>query len=99
VCRGPGKWRCGTRQGDRVRLLLSNAYLPEAESILAALSLDSEVEGLIVGFSDSGANPKAFAVVEVARKVTVVVPTGSLKLVEAQSGTVQSGCALTEGKD
>jgi len=69
-----------------VRFPLSSVFLPEVESALAALSLDSVVEGWIVNFSDSGTNPKAFAVVEVVRKVTVVVPAASLKLVPA-SGT------------
>ena len=68
-----------------MRFLLSSVFLPDPESVLGALSFDSEVEGLIVDFSDSGAYPRAFAVVEVVRRVTVVVPAGSLKLVEARS--------------
>ncbi len=78
---------------------LSSVFLPDGGSLLRSLSLDSEVEGLIVAFSDSGKDPKAFAVVEVVRKVTVVVPAGSLRLAETQPGTERSGSALTERKD
>lgn len=65
-----------------MRFRLSSVFLPEAESVVNTLSLDSEVEGSIVNFSDSGANSKAFAVVEVVRKITVVVPAVSLELVK-----------------
>jgi hypothetical protein len=65
-----------------VRFSLSSVFLPE--SVLQSLTPESEVEGRIVGFSDSGPSAKAFAVVEVVRRVTVVVPASSLELVEAQ---------------
>jgi len=56
--------------------------LPDPENAVGSLSLTSEVEGTIVDFSDSGGTPRAFAVVEVVRKATVVVSTSSLTLVE-----------------
>lgn len=65
-----------------MRFPLSSVFLPEAESVLNALSVDSELEGSIVSFSDSGTSPRAFAVVEVVRNVTVVVPAGSLQLMK-----------------
>lgn len=71
-----------TRRGDRVRFRLSNAFLPEAESVLKALSLDTEVDGSITDFSDSGAEANAFALVKVVRQVTVVVACGNLELFE-----------------
>lgn len=55
--------------------------------MLGALRPESDVEGLIVKFSDSGSSPKEFAVVEVIQKVAVVVPTISLTVVEAQPET------------
>jgi len=67
-----------------VRFLVSSVFLPEAESYFSDLSPDGAVEGSIVGFSDSGAEAKAFAVVEVMRKITVVVPAGSLTLVNTE---------------
>jgi hypothetical protein len=69
-----------------VRFPLSDVFLPEAESVRKALSLDSEVEGTIVDFSDSGADAKKFALVKVVREITVVVASGSLELVEKQPG-------------
>jgi len=47
---------------------------------LRALSLDTELEGRIVGFSDSGNVERAFAVVEVVRRHTVVIPVDRLRL-------------------
>lgn len=67
-----------------MRFLLSSVFLLEAGSCLSDLSPDGAVEGSIIGFSDSGAEAKAFAVVEVMRKITVVVPAGSLTLVNTE---------------
>ena len=75
-----------TQIGDRVRFQLSSVFLPSAETVLGTLRPESDVEGLIVKFSDSGSSTKEFAVVEVIQKVTVVVPTVSLTVVEAQPG-------------
>ena len=65
-----------------MRFRLSHSFLPDAERVLNALSLDSEVEGSILNFSDSGSNAKAFALVEVVRRVTVVVPSNRLESAE-----------------
>jgi len=76
--------RCYTRIGDRVALQLSAVFLASPEDALARLTLDSEVEGTILEFSDSGVVTQAFAVVNVLRSVTVVVPTNQLRLVEEE---------------
>jgi hypothetical protein len=44
------------------------------------LPLDSEAEGTIVDFSDSGLAPRAFALVEMVYTQTVVVPVSKLWL-------------------
>ncbi len=67
-----------------MRFPLSSVFLPEEERTVQALSLDSEVEGSIVDFSDSGANPRVFALVEVVRKVIVVVPVSDLKPLDGE---------------
>lgn len=72
-----------------MRFLLSSVYLPEAENALKSLSLDSEVEGVIVRFSDAGTRQDAFAVVEVVRRVTVVIPAGHFKLAAGEPGCEQ----------
>jgi hypothetical protein len=77
-----GRWQ--TQVGDRVRFSLDSVFLPDPQEALAALSLDSEVEGTIVDFSDSGPVERAFAVVDAVQRRTVVVPVDKLRL--QQSG-------------
>ena|ERR1035438_8650964 len=82
VSRGPAFRirRSKTRVGDRVRFSLASVFLPDPEEALGRLSLESEVEGVIVDFSDSGTLPAVFAVVDVVRRQTVVVPVNQLRL-------------------
>jgi hypothetical protein len=75
------RWQ--TQVGDRVRFSLDSVFLPDPQEALAALSLNSEVEGTIVDFSDSGQVERAFAVVDAVQRRTVVVPVDKLRL---QSG-------------
>jgi hypothetical protein len=42
------------------------------------------LEGTIVGFSDSGARPRAFAVVEVIQRHTFVVPVDTLVMLNKE---------------
>jgi hypothetical protein len=58
---------------------------------MAALSLGSGLQGTVVGFSDSGSVPRAFAVVEVIKRLTVVVPVDQLELAEPGSEEPCSG--------
>jgi hypothetical protein len=67
-----------THIGDRVRFSVASIFLPDPEA--AVLSPTSEMEGVIVDFSDSGNARRAFAVVEVVRTETVVVPVNKLRL-------------------
>jgi len=82
------QWRWKTQVGDRVSFSLTSVFLPDPAEVLAALSLESEVEGTIVDFSDSGQVPRVFAVVEVVRRRTVVIPVDKLRL---ESDEDQSG--------
>ncbi len=52
--------------------------MPNAEEIRAVSRDADEAEGTIIGFSDSGSTPRAFAVVEVIYKQTLVVPIEKL---------------------
>jgi hypothetical protein len=52
------------------------------------LSPDSEVEGTIIDFSDSGSKPRAFAVIELVEKHTVIVPVTELRLVETGTESI-----------
>ena len=63
-----------------MRFSLDSVYLPDAREVTATLSLTSEVEGTIISFSDSGKAKRAFAVVDVVQRRTVVVPVDRLRL-------------------
>jgi hypothetical protein len=47
------------------------------------------MEGAIVGFSDSGPRQRAFAVVEVVHRQTMVVPVEKLKVVRPASAETE----------
>jgi len=47
----------------------------------------AELEGTVLGFSDSGEAPRVFAVVEVFQKHSVVVPVAKLKWKSNRSDT------------
>ena len=67
--------------GDRVRFLISDVFLPSPETVLAPRPGETEVEGTVVDFSDSGSRPRAFVVVDVVRKQAVVVPAEKLRVI------------------
>lgn len=69
-----------TREGDRVRFRLSDVFLPGPEDLFRMPSGDEELEGTIVGFSDSGSQPRAFVVIDLIRSQNVVVPTAKLQI-------------------
>jgi hypothetical protein len=64
-----------------VRFRLSDIFLPSCAEILHAWPQEGEVEGTIVHFSDSGSEPRTFAVVEVVKRQAVVVPVSKLQIV------------------
>jgi hypothetical protein len=63
-----------------VRFRLSDAFLPGAEELQAIFRDADKLEGCVIDFSDSGAKPDAFAVVEIIQRQTVVVPVEKLEL-------------------
>jgi hypothetical protein len=64
-----------------VRFRVSDVFLPAAEAVLLAPGPEEEVDGTIIDFSDSGPKTKAFAVVDVVRRQTVVVPVAKLHVI------------------
>ena len=74
-----------TREGDRVRFRCADIFLPSTEEVLA-LSSTTELEGVVINFSDSGTEPRVFAVVDVIRRQNVVVPVEKLRVVNADKG-------------
>jgi hypothetical protein len=74
-----------TRKGDKVSFCVSDVFLPTAEELLKPLSSDTKVEGTIIDFSDSGSEPRVFAVIEVVKKNLVVVPVSELEVIETEN--------------
>jgi hypothetical protein len=73
---------CRTQEGDRVQFRVSDVFLPGPEELLTAPPTQSELEGTVVDFSDSGATPRFFALVEVVTRKTLVIPVEKLKMIE-----------------
>ncbi len=67
--------------GDRVRFRISDVFLPEPGEVLANLISELEVNGVVVEFSDSGSNPRAYAVVRITSEQSVLVPMGAVRVV------------------
>lgn len=63
---------------------IADVFLPGPEELLTAPSAQSECEGTVVDFSDSGATPRFFALVEVVTRRTLVIPVEKLKLIETK---------------
>jgi hypothetical protein len=73
-----------TDKGARVRFRISDVFLPSPEDLHHGPSADTEAEGAIMDFSDSGLKHHAFAVVELDNGQTMVVPVEKLKSVPRQ---------------
>jgi len=59
--------------------------------VLSALASDDQLEGIVISFSDSGSQPRVFAVVEVVRRQTVIVPVERLKRFPENGNSVFEG--------
>jgi hypothetical protein len=70
--------------GDRVSFRISDIFLPEPAEVLAALTSDAVASGVIVEFSDSGNNLRAFAVVRITAQQSVVLPVDALHVVHCE---------------
>ena len=70
-----------TEKGDRVKFAKGSIFLPDPEEIQFFPSGSDELEGTIIDFSDSGVQSKAYAVVEVVRRLSLVVPVDELQKV------------------
>lgn len=66
-----------------MRFNVSDVFLPNPEGVFSAAPGEEEVEGTVVNFSDSGSKVRVFAVVDVIRRQTVVVPVEKLRKVGA----------------
>ena len=64
-----------------MRFLVDDIFLPTPDRISIVATGETEVEGIIHDFSDSGSKSCVFALVDVLRKETVVVPVEKLHVV------------------
>jgi hypothetical protein len=65
--------------GDRVIFRISDVFLPEPTEVLATLTPDVEVNGVVMQFSDSGSHPQAYAVVRITAHQSVLLPVAALR--------------------
>ncbi|MGC1296214.1 MAG: hypothetical protein WA869_14360 [Alloacidobacterium sp.] len=63
----------------------ATVFLWPSEEPLSALPPDSEVHGRLIGFSDSGLEPRVFGVVEVVKTQTIVVRVSDLAVIKTES--------------
>ncbi|MGH9621010.1 MAG: hypothetical protein ACRD45_15060 [Bryobacteraceae bacterium] len=75
--------------GNRVSFRISDVYLPEPSEVLAHLSPETEANGVVVEFSDSGSNPRAYAVVRLTAEQSVLLPVTALRVVASAVGDVE----------
>ena len=66
--------------GDTVRFKVADIFLPTHDDLPKALATVQEIEGVVTDFSDSGLEPRAFAVVDVIARQSVVVPVEKLEV-------------------
>ncbi len=71
------------RIGDRVRFRVGDVYIPQKAQLLEELDDRTELLGTLVAYSDSGAAPGAFGLVELTSARTVVVKVDDLRPAES----------------
>lgn len=69
--------------GDRVSFRIADIFLPEPSEVLAKLTPEAETNGVIVEFSDSGNNLRAYAVVRITTQQSVLLPVSALHVLKA----------------
>jgi len=75
-----------TQPGDKVRFLVSDVFLPSPGVLSAIAEDETQLEGTVLSFSDSGQKPRFFAVVEVRRTHALVVPVERMNVVKSSEG-------------
>jgi hypothetical protein len=80
IDRSPGA-NIPTQIGDKVRFRAGSVFFWPEESPLNSLPASAELGGKVIAFSDSGSEPRVFAVVEVFTKHTVIVPVTGLDVI------------------
>ncbi|HLQ51103.1 MAG TPA: hypothetical protein VK129_06360 [Terriglobales bacterium] len=66
-----------------MRFQVSDIFLPSPGGVLPSTPEETELEGTIVDFSDSGLRSRFFAVIEVVRIQLLIVPVDKLEVIKA----------------
>ena len=64
-----------------MRFQASDVFLPSPGGALAAIPEEAELEGTVIDFSDSGMKSRFFAVIEVVRTQSLIVPVDKLEVI------------------
>ncbi len=67
--------------GDRVSFRLADVFLPEPSEVMANLTTEVEANGVIVEFSDSGSDQRAYAVVRISPQQSVLLPVNAVHVI------------------
>jgi hypothetical protein len=67
--------------GDRVSFRLADVFLPEPSEVMANLTTEVEANGVIVEFSDSGSDQRAYAVVRISANQAVLLPMAAIHVI------------------
>jgi len=70
--------------GDRVSFRIADVFLPEPSEVLKNLTLEAETNGVVIEFSDSGNDPRAYAVVRITRQHSVLLPVNALHILKEE---------------
>ena len=75
-----------TRKGDIVRFRRADIFLPDASESGAAKTGGEDLQGTVVGFSDSGEVAHAFAIVEITTGQSAIILVEKLTRIGTTSG-------------
>ncbi len=70
-------------------------FLWPVQSSLTAPHDDAEIEGKVIGFSDSGAEQRVFAVIEVVKTQAFIVRVSELEVIEIRRMNYATGTQLS----
>jgi hypothetical protein len=73
---------CDTRVGDQVRFQVGDVFLHSPGGLSPLTEEEEELEGTVIDFSDCGSEHRFFAVIEVIRRASLIVPVDKLEAVK-----------------
>ena len=68
-----------------MRFRIADVFLPGTSSQFSPNEEETELEGTIIGFSDSGSTARFFAVIEVVKTQSLIVPVEKVEVVSTSN--------------